>query len=339
MSRVKDLEEGVYATDSRSPALSSQLFYGPSSNFFLLRRIHQNLGPTLGLTESFPVLPEEELDRFGRYINRSVPSQVSPDLYQKDQIMVKRSLLTSLLPQELAKKFMDRFLATEHPFLPFIDVLWMQQSVKVAYLDLDSSAAGLSEYIRLIAYLALGATLTEHLFWAESLFSQVQELFAALDEILQLGRPNSAYLIVGTASRKAIAAGLHREVPTYVTGSEEYAQQRILTFWSLCVFDDMVCYCLGRPHSIDENAISIQIPEHSFIVKMVKLTKIIRKSARNLYGGQNHTLFDLWKASHKIREELNRFEASLPEGLRIKSDNGSVITCCQSVAHFLLGNG
>lgn len=71
---------------------------------------------------------------------------------------------------------------------------------------------------------------------------------------------------------------------------------------------------------------------------MAKLTEIIRKSARLVYGSQERCLFNIWKASQKLQEELDQFEASLPDGLKFKMDNGSAL-CCQSVAHFFIGNG
>ncbi|KAJ5850906.1 hypothetical protein N7455_010762 [Penicillium solitum] len=154
---------------------------------------------------------------------------------------------------------------------------------------------------------------------------------------IQLGRPNSAYLLSGTASRKAIAAGLHREMPSHANTSSEYVQKRRLTFWSFCVFEYMICHCLGRPSCISEEDITIQPPSDEFIMTMARLTKIIRNLGRLVYGIQERGLGKIWEASQGIQEALNQFEKSLPERLKFKADNGSPL-CCQNIAHFFLGN-
>ncbi|KAJ5646168.1 hypothetical protein N7490_002540 [Penicillium lividum] len=99
----------------------------------------------------------------------------------------------------------------------------------------------------------------------------------------------------------------------------------------------MICYCLGRPNSISEEDITIQLPNDEFITTMAKLTKIIRKSARVVYGSQERRLVNIWKASQVIQGDLTEFEASLPQRLKFTAQNGSLL-CCQSVAHFFLGS-
>ncbi|KAJ5505367.1 transcriptional regulator family: Fungal Specific TF [Penicillium expansum] len=343
-SRDMTIAEGVYATESLSSACPLQLYYGPSSNFFLLQRIHHHLGPPTGKRDTFSVGADEigtGLDRFkyrGLFFGRSFTGLEGPaalsDPFQNNQIMVKWSLLTSLLPRDLATQFVSRFTGMELPFISFIDGIYVKSSIQAVYED-SRNPVSLPEYIQLVACLALGATMTEHVYWAERLFNQVQELGVALDDAVNLetvqvalimisyptyktfkflntnlGRPNAAYLLNGTASRKAIAAGSN----------------------------SMICYCLGRPNSISEEDITIQLPNDEFIINMAKLTKIIRRSARLVYGSQGRCLVKVWEASQEIQEALDEFEGSLPEQLKFKAHNGSPL-CCQSVAHFFLGSG
>lgn len=100
----------------------------------------------------------------------------------------------------------------------------------------------------------------------------------------------------------------------------------------------MICYCLGRPSSIPEEDITIQLPSDDFIINMAKLTKIIQRSARVVYANQERCLVKIWEASQEIQEALDKFEESLPEQLKFKAYNGSPL-CCQSMAHFFLGSG
>lgn len=51
------------------------------------------------------------------------------------------------------------------------------------------------------------------------------------------GRPNSAFLHLGTATRKALSAGLHKDVPHGDSQDQETIEERRITFWSLYAFE------------------------------------------------------------------------------------------------------
>ncbi|KAJ5646167.1 C6 transcription factor [Penicillium lividum] len=200
-----DIAEGVYATESLHSPGSLQLFYGPSSNFFLLQRIHHHLGPPTGMIDSLPAGPDEArngLDRFkyrGLFFGRSLGDPESPiassDPFENSRLQVKWSLLTSFLPGNLAAEFLGRFIRMELPFLSFVDAFYVQNSIQAAY-EAPTSPVSLPEYIRLVAFLALGATMTEHVYWAERLFHQVQELGVALDGEVNLDTVQIALIMI-----------------------------------------------------------------------------------------------------------------------------------------------
>jgi hypothetical protein len=172
-----------------------QLYYGPSSNFLLLQRIHQHLGPPTGVGAQFSVIVDDTgngLDRFkyrGLFFGRSFAGHdslvASSDPFQNDPIMVKWSLLTSLLPRDLAMQFANRFIRIELPFLSFINGVLVKDSIQAVYKD-SMNSVSLPGYIQLVACLAIGATMTEHVYWAEKLFCQVRELGVALDGAVNL---------------------------------------------------------------------------------------------------------------------------------------------------------
>lgn len=58
-------------------------------------------------------------------------------------------------------------------------------------------------------------------------------------------RPNSAFLCLGTAIRKALAAGLHKNTRFKVEQTTEDAEEKRLTFWSLFFYDMLA---LHPPH-------------------------------------------------------------------------------------------
>jgi hypothetical protein len=206
-----DMAEGVYATEFLSSACPLQLYYGPSSNFFLLQRIHHHLVPPTGMGDSFSVHTDEAgngLDRFryrGLFFGRSFAGPQSPvassDPFQNNRIMVKWSLLTSLLPRDLAMQFVGRFIGMELPFLSFINGVYVRTSIQAVYEDSRNSVS-LPEYIQLAACLALGATMTEHVYWAERLFCQVQELSVALDDAVNLETVQIALIMISHPTYK-----------------------------------------------------------------------------------------------------------------------------------------
>lgn len=56
---------------------------------------------------------------------------------------------------------------------------------------------------------------------------------------IEQGRPNSAFLHLGTAARKALSAGLHKDAPTPTKkdGDVESTEERRTTFWSLYFYE------------------------------------------------------------------------------------------------------
>lgn len=59
-------------------------------------------------------------------------------------------------------------------------------------------------------------------------------------------RPNSAFLCLGTATRKALAAGLHKNTRFKVEQTTEDAEEKRLTFWSLFFYDMFVSLLLSE---------------------------------------------------------------------------------------------
>lgn len=52
-----------------------------------------------------------------------------------------------------------------------------------------------------------------------------------------MAKPNAAFLFVGTAVRKAIAAGLHKRVSAHSALKPQDIKQRRILFWSLFVWE------------------------------------------------------------------------------------------------------
>lgn len=56
---------------------------------------------------------------------------------------------------------------------------------------------------------------------------------------MEQGRPNSAFIHLGIGARKAIAAGLHKEIPCQGETSESIEERR-MTFWYFYFYETLV---------------------------------------------------------------------------------------------------
>lgn len=54
---------------------------------------------------------------------------------------------------------------------------------------------------------------------------------------MEQGRPNSAFIHLGNGARKAIAAGLHKDVPSQDGEASESIRERRTTFWYLYFYE------------------------------------------------------------------------------------------------------
>ncbi|KAI5475108.1 hypothetical protein MNV49_001933 [Pseudohyphozyma bogoriensis] len=68
---------------------------------------------------------------------------------------------------------------------------------------------------------------------------------------------SSVWSVTGLASRLAVGLGLHRRVEE---GDAEFLEKRRLTFWSIYTLDRMVSFTFGRPVSIEDRDINIELP-------------------------------------------------------------------------------
>jgi hypothetical protein len=65
--------------------------------------------------------------------------------------------------------------------------------------------------------------------WARSFTDLTQYAYFQSEQ----GRPNSTFLHLGSAARKALSAGLHKDAPSDDTQSQESIEERRTTLWSL----------------------------------------------------------------------------------------------------------
>jgi len=271
------LYAGVSATYADSPSRTLQLYYGPSSNFPMIQHIHQRLNAAKSSAAATAPSAIEEVDEgldrfnyrgifFGKHSDQQDMSYPSAGGGlggggggARRKTVDDSNLL--FLPYHLAADFLEKFLTSLQRHLPFVEPAAVTDSLSVLYGSAgagDAREMDIGERAILMAILAIGATLTEHAVWAETLYKRAKALADELDDVVNVhvcqlglllahyqcvtGKPNSVYLLVGTAMRKAVAAGLHKEALSKERQSVDFAlvQERRLTFWSIYIFEVLV---------------------------------------------------------------------------------------------------
>lgn len=246
-SRHEGIYHSVSATQSTARSGSLQLYYGASSNFAFLQQLHRSLLLDDGSEIATPGEVQEGgagLDLFnqrGLFFGTTATSNNTRR--QTDGV-----LNWYTLPTELLELFLDKFLDTLFHVLSFIpkdELHLFARSIfdKGSYNDIGSGQRAVT-----LAVLACGAIATEHVDWAEALYKAAKAEADGFDEIVNLhsvhfsiiiatyhnamGRPNQSYLHLGSATRKAFAMGLHKDICSE-GGDGGSVQQRRTTMWCL----------------------------------------------------------------------------------------------------------
>ncbi|KAJ5979576.1 hypothetical protein N7481_006874 [Penicillium waksmanii] len=162
--------------------------------------------------------------------------------------------------------------------------------------------------------LATAALGTEYFSWGDILYDRVKASLASYDDNEQ-GRPNSAFLHLGVASRKAVSAGLHKDVPHDNIESPENIEERRTTFWSIYMFETWFCFHAGRPSSLSLRDVAIEYPQDPFIRLLVQLCKTISRSTTEIYSERHESLLHMWRVARSITEDLRALELHMKQTL------------------------
>ncbi|KIX07982.1 uncharacterized protein Z518_02636 [Rhinocladiella mackenziei CBS 650.93] len=144
---------------------------------------------------------------------------------------------------------------------------------------------------------------------------------------------NSAWMIVGSAIRIALAIGLHRnDTSTSFRPVEREARKRL--WCTLYAFEQFLCMSLGRPSAIDDHEVDVSTPwdvlldglaPPAYMEQSHQLQRLLRKCRRNMpkhipktSQGQrvNEELPVDTITTVSIIEDLRKWETQLPHHLR-----------------------
>lgn len=143
---------------------------------------------------------------------------------------------------------------------------------------------------------------------------------------------NTSWMLLGCASRMAVALGMHREGAIGGFDSIEREVRRRV-WWTLYLFEQNLCTILGRPSAIDDSEVSITLPNEnmldggdcvppSYIDYTVRLSKLSTDIKQRMYTTpiseiQLGELPSAAMANHLV-QRLESWHRSLPLYLRVE---------------------
>jgi len=155
---------------------------------------------------------------------------------------------TEIVSADRAALFLEKYKTVSSHLFPLFTETELDRMLLDLYPEEGRIASSPQEMALILAVLAIGALSTDATDLAEILYEQAKTIAHAFTEAVTLsmiqfkilladyqvnmGRPNSAYLHLGDATRRAFAMGLNREAGR--TASDETGlQKRRTTMWCL----------------------------------------------------------------------------------------------------------
>ncbi|KAL4875272.1 fungal-specific transcription factor domain-containing protein [Aspergillus karnatakaensis] len=316
----------VSATHMTSPSNTVQLYYGSTSHFALMHEIYRDLTahPARDPAERHGRVEEvgAGLDMLSfRSIFFGIPADQSGDHTRRS---VGADPHIMFLPYELANTFLESFLGSLYYLLPIWPPEVFYRRLEKLYGPSPDPRTDYYQCILLMA-LALGSLITEHAAWGDVLYERVRASCSSLDDTVNLqahahyhnevGRPNSCFLHIGTAARKAISTGLHKESPNESADTVDSAEERRRTFWYLYIYETWVCFHLGRPSSLSRRDVGIPLPKDAFCHTITSLADAAARSADELYGQHHGSLLQMWRIAKSIWDDLRTFDSKMQAAL------------------------
>lgn len=313
-------------TPPETPTCLFQLYYGPSSNFSFLQHIHSHL-TTRRASQSISEGNDgdEGIDKFKykRIVFGSVTSQ-------------GRNGSPVFLRYELARSFLQHYLSTTHHFMPLLDTERLWSTFERLY---NSRNRGYPieplDKASVIITMAMGAISTEEEDWRETLLAQarteaesvryhvnvkaVQIALLMAHCEFATGHPNLAYLCLGSAVTKALAAGIHKES----RGSDSHSEAS-QTMWNVFCNESISCLMIGRPYLLDRDNITVPVPtRRSFMAALIQLCMTIRRTHRLYFHHEVSNISGLIRSAHDIRRELESFSELVKEDIGVSIGGGT----------------
>jgi proline utilization trans-activator len=149
---------------------------------------------------------------------------------------------------------------------------------------------------------------------------------------------NSAFMLLGCASRMAMALGMHREGTSGgFDAMEREVRKRV--WWTAYTFEQLQCAILGRPCAIDDMEVNVTFPDElmldgnrmstptSYIEYSVRLSKLLSSVRRKIYASPTSTTqqgeYPKIGVAIQFLLDLDSWHNSLPSPLRLEFPSSS----------------
>jgi hypothetical protein len=272
----------------------------------------------------------------------------------------KKTALANFLPsREVADAFVEAFFQQVHPnYLLFhrgtfqlrYESIWASMPNQPSELELGwicsifmvfvFGAQALEHHDEQQAvffqrrYLGLVQSRLHHLINTTSLVN-IQALL--LLQLLQhnASERNASWMLLGCASRMAIALGMHREGATGGFDPVE-KQVRRRVWWTLYMFEQNLSMMLGRPSAIDDVEVNVSLPNEAmldggdcappgYIDYSLRLTRIASVIKRTIYPPPTSRLqqdeLPQYSIAKQLLLDLEMWYHSLPSHLCLEGDS------------------
>lgn len=281
----------------------------------------------------------------------------APSESSSSQSRMKRATVLSVLPQrEVADTFVEAFFEYVHPnYLLFhrptfqmrYEAMWAQPHVLMRdieqgwicciFMMLVFGAQALVDRDKQQStqiqrhYLSLVQARMHQMISATTLVNVQAILLLQLYQHNCTER-NSAFMLLGCASRMAMALGMHREGTS--GGFDEMEKEvRKRVWWTTYMFEQTQCAILGRPCAIDDSEVNITFPDElmldgglsvppGYIEYSVRLSRILSDIRRKVYAAPTNLKQqgDSPKIGVAIQclLDLDSWHSSLPPSLRLE---------------------
>ncbi|OAL25225.1 hypothetical protein AYO22_05102 [Fonsecaea multimorphosa] len=312
-------------TTQKTPQSTIHLYCGPSSNFAFLQQVYKTFASVDSLSTNTASIaaPDQGIDYFRQ---RQMFFGVRQNFGMSKDVL--ESELSLRLPLALARLFLERFSMTVLHLVPFLNLEIMEEWLGQLYND-DNEEMATDVKAVLLAILANGATLTEHVKWADALYDRAKREMHVLDETVNNRAIQASLLLI---SYRALLNGKWTNVCTLTT-KRAAAEQILLTLSSdkhaarhmrqACI-ETWVSFWLGRPTSITSESISTPFPGTSmFTLALGELSNIIAKSTKYIYEERHFSLTKLRLSLQSVRNDLESFKQRMEPILGFALD-GSV---------------
>lgn len=148
---------------------------------------------------------------------------------------------------------------------------------------------------------------------------------------------NSAFMLLGCASRMAMALGMHRE-GTFGGFDRLEREVRKRVWWTAYAFEQYQCAILGRPCAIDDAEVNITFPDemmldggesvpYGYVDHSIRLAKLLSAVRRKIYASPTQPTGpgDTPKTPVVIQflHELDTWHHGLPPTLRLEYNNSA----------------